>query len=117
MKNSVKKRSPITTHILDVSSGKPADGVKVELDILKGKKWKGLASGKTNSDGRVEDLLKTGTKIEAGTYKLSFKIGKYFKGETFYPYAEIVFEVKSLAQHYHVPLLVSPYGYSTYRGS
>ena len=112
-----KVRSPITTHILDVALGKPAVNVPVELEMMNGKKWKKLASKKTNADGRVEDLLTPGSKIAAGTYRLSFKIGKYFKGETFYPYAEIVFEVKKLNQHYHVPLLVSPYSYSTYRGS
>lgn len=112
-----KVRSPITTHILDVGVGKPAANVAVELEVLSGKNWKKLSTKKTNKDGRVEDLLKPGSKAKAGTYRLSFKIGKYFKGETFYPYAEIVFQVKNVNQHYHVPLLVSPYGYSTYRGS
>jgi 5-hydroxyisourate hydrolase len=110
-------RSPITTHILDVGVGKPAANVGVDLEMLVAKKWKKLASKKTNKDGRVEDLLKPGSKAKAGTYRLSFKIGKYYKDETFYPYAEIVFQVKNIGQHYHVPLLVSPYGYSTYRGS
>ena len=110
-------RSPITTHILDVSKGKPAANVTVELEILSGKKWKKLSSKKTNKDGRVKDLMSPGAKIAAGTYRLNFKIGQYFKDETFYPYAEIVFQVKKLDQHYHVPLLVSAYGYSTYRGS
>lgn len=112
-----KLRSPITTHILDVALGKPAANVPVELEMLSGKTWKKMSAKKTNQDGRVEDLLKPGSKVKSGTYRLSFKIGKYFKGETFYPYAEIVFQVKNTGQHYHVPLLVSPYGYSTYRGS
>jgi 5-hydroxyisourate hydrolase len=115
--STVKLRSPITTHILDIGLGKPAAGVPVKLEMMVGKKWKSLSSKKTNADGRVEDLLVAGSKIKAGTYRLNFEIGKYFKGETFYPYAEIVFEVKKLNQHYHVPLLVSAYGYSTYRGS
>ena len=110
-------RSPITTHILDVALGKPAANVTVELEKKSGNQWVKLAKNKTNKDGRVEGLLKPGTKALPGTYRLSFKIGQYFKGETFYPYAEIVFQVKKSDQHYHVPLLVSPYGYSTYRGS
>lgn len=114
---NTKLRAPITTHILDVALGKPAANVPVDLEILKGKTWKKLSTKRTNKDGRVEDLLSPGAKIAKGTYRLSFKIGKYFKGETFYPYAEIVFQVKNLGAHYHVPLLVSPYGYSTYRGS
>lgn len=113
----MKVRSPITTHILDVGVGKPAANVAVDLEMLVAKKWKKLATKKTNKDGRVEDLLSPGSKAKRGTYRLSFKIGKYFKGKTFYPYAEIVFEIKNVDQHYHVPLLVSSYGYSTYRGS
>ena len=107
----------ITTHILDLASGNPAAGVTVVLEVLKAKKWKVLSTKKTNADGRVKDLLAPDFKMNKGTYKLNFKIGKYFKGETFYPYAEVVFELKNVQQHYHVPLLVSPYGYSTYRGS
>ena len=115
MSNST--RSPITTHILDIAQGKAAGGVEVELDIKNGNDWKPLAAKITNVDGRVEDLLAPGTKAAAGIYKLRFKVGTYFKGESFYPYTEIVFEVKNPDEHYHVPLLISPYGYSTYRGT
>ena len=112
-----KLRSPITTHILDVSSGKPAAAVAVQLEIKAGKRWKLLSKGKTNADGRIEGLLEPGSKIKKGTYRLHFAVGSYYKGETFYPYAEIVFQVQNVNQHYHVPLLLSAYGYSTYRGS
>lgn len=110
-------RAPITTHVLDLSTGKPAEGIEITLETQKNGQWKSVKSGKTNSDGRVEDLLPKGTQAELGIYKMTFQTGKYFGGETFYPYAEIVFEIKNNAQHYHVPLLVSPYGFSTYRGS
>ena len=114
---SAPLRSPITTHILDVSLGKPAASVPVELEMKVGAQWKKIAAKKTNADGRVEDLLQPGSTLSKGTYRLHFKTGKYFQGDTFYPYAEIVFEVKNPKQHYHVPLLLSAYGYSTYRGS
>lgn len=111
-------KSPITTHILDTMLGKPAAGVRVRLEKKTGGGWKLLAAKKTNSDGRVPDLLEGG-KLK-GTYKLRFDTAGYFKATRrpcFYPYVEVVFSVADSASHYHVPLLVSPFGYSTYRGS
>lgn len=113
-------RSPITTHILDLNKGRPAADVKVTLELLKGTQWESLAAGKTNSDGRLEDLLPAGTKIIAGLYRLTFATGDYFKGsgaKTFFPAVTITFEITAPGEHHHVPLLLNANGYTTYRGS
>ena len=110
--------SPITTHILDTSTGSPAAGVPVRLDRLDGD-WRTLAEGRTNADGRVADLLEPGS-LSPGTYRIYFDTGAYWEAcgsQGFYPYVEVVFTVERGDQHYHVPLLLNPYGYSTYRGS
>ena len=112
--------SKITTHVLDTALGRPAKGVKALLDFRTEDGWQELAKGVTNDDGRIANLLGDGEKLKAGIYRLSFETKSYFDGtmrEGFYPYIAIVFEVEDAAQHYHVPLLLSPYGYSTYRGS
>ncbi len=113
--------SAITTHILDTSRGRPGVGVAITLaKATPAGSWQEIASGVTDSDGRVSDLLPPGEAPQAGVYRLRFEIGAYFQEfdqPTFYPYAEVVFEIKNLAEHYHVPLLVNPFGYSTYRGS
>lgn len=114
------KRSPITTHVLDTSTGKPASGVPVALSLADGVGWKKLAAGVTNDDGRVGDLLPLEHILVRGVYKMHFDTGAYFaahKVAGFYPYAEIIFEIRDTASHYHIPLLLSPFGYSTYRGS
>lgn len=111
--------SPITTHVLDTSIGKPAAGVAVELEIRRDEDWVRLASGATNADGRVADLLAHGS-LQAGTYRITFRTRAYFEGrgqKTFYPHVKIAFDIDAPEQHYHVPLLISPFGYSTYRGS
>ena len=114
-------RSPITTHILDTSLGQPAQGVAVALEAWdSGKTWKLLAKGVTDHDGRVADLLPTGTSLVPGVYRLMFDTGAYYKRQKvdgFYPCVPVMFEVKDPAQHYHVPLLLNPFGYATYRGS
>ncbi len=109
-------RSPITTHILDTSVGRPAAGVEVRLCDASGGE---IGRGVTNEDGRVTDLLAPGT-LAAGTYRITFETGAYFASQGkrgFYPRVEITFEVSAPSEHYHVPLLLNPYGYSTYRGS
>lgn len=112
--------SPITTHILDISSGRPAAGVKVILSSYgEGDKWDIVAHGTTNDDGRIPGLLPDGTILRTGVYRLHFATGAYFESKNigyFYPFVEVVFEVKD-TRHHHVPLLLSPFGYSTYRGS
>lgn len=106
----------ISTHILDISRGKPAAGVKVVLEFLQ-TDFSQIAEGVTDADGRVRDWQFA---MQTGTYRLRFEIADYFaklSEKCFYPFVEIVFQVDNPDQHYHVPLLLSAYGYSTYRGS
>ena len=110
--------SQITTHILDTSKGKPAEGVTIILYSGSNDTWKEIARGETNSDGRITDLLKKDL-LAHGSYKMRFETKEYFDKQqviTFYPYVEIVFDI-STDEHYHIPLLLNPFGYSTYRGS
>ena len=112
----------ITTHVLDLASGRPAKGMLVTLEYRSGKtRWKTLGKGKTDADGRLRNLLPEGHRLKAGTYRLHFDLAAYSrsrgKGRFFFPEASVVFIVKDTARHYHVPLLLSPFGYSTYRGS
>lgn len=112
--------SQITTHVLDTSLGRPAAGVPVTLEIKSaGGAWKEISRGATDADGRLRHLLAPGALVK-GTYRLTFDTGAYFSArrqDAFYPHVGIVFEILDAAEHYHVPLLLSPYGYSTYRGS
>ena len=112
--------SQITTHVLDTSLGRPAANVPVILEAqIAGGAWKELSRGSTDSDGRLKDFA-AGKTLEAGRFRLTFDTRAYFaeqKMDGFYPQVTIVFEVKNPREHYHVPLLLSPYGYSTYRGS
>jgi len=111
--------STITTHVLDTSRGRPAAGVPIVLDFRSGTgAWQERGRGMTDADGRLRDLLKD--PLEAGVYRLTFDTAAYFEAlgaPAFYPVVAVVFEVTSPAQHHHVPLLLSPFGYSTYRGS
>ena len=108
----------ITTHILDTTKGKPAAGVNIilfknEADFTE------IASGTTNADGRIPDLLPKDKTLEKGIYKMRFEVKPYFDKDgiaAFYPFVEITFEINS-GDHYHIPLLLNPFGYSTYRGS
>lgn len=112
--------SAITTHILDVSKGCPASGVPVTLERQNSSGWEIVGKGATDSDGRLSDLLASEAILPAGNYRLTFDTGNYFsqqKIESFYPQVTVAFTVRDAAQHYHVPLLLSPFGYSTYRGS
>jgi 5-hydroxyisourate hydrolase len=111
--------SQITTHILDTTKGKPAAGVNITLLRQVGESWQVVARGVTNQDGRITNLLPAEKKLELGTYKMKFGIKEYFDQDAtsaFYPVVEITFQVTS-AEHYHVPLLLNPFGYATYRGS
>jgi len=113
--------SGITTHVLDTSKGEPARGVPVALEkLMAGGEWKLLGRGATDSDGRIKDLLPAGSGLSRGTYRLLFDTAAYFqasKVEGFYPEVQVLFEVRDPSRHHHVPLLLSPFGYSTYRGS
>lgn len=109
----------ITSHILDTSKGKPAEGVTIILYLGGNDEWTEIDRAKTNSDGRSPGNLNTHDDLQEGIYKLRFETKDYFdrdRIQTFYPYVEIVFEVWK-KEHYHVPLLLNPFGYSTYRGS
>jgi len=118
IKSSMKK-SQITTHVLNTSKGIPGKGITVRLQKKNNNEWETLSVGLTDEDGRVSDLLPSGRKLEPGPYQLVFETGNYFNAdqlETFFPEVCIQFFVGS-DDHYHVPLLISPFTYSTYRGS
>ncbi|XP_053304882.1 5-hydroxyisourate hydrolase-like isoform X2 [Spea bombifrons] len=113
--------SMLSTHVLNTAQGVPAKGLT--LTLLKHdasqSKWQQLSRSVTNEDGRCPGLLR-GEPLTAGVYQLRFDTGEYWKQlqqESFYPYVEIVFTITDPKQKYHVPLLLSPYSYSTYRGS
>lgn len=106
----------LSTHVLDATSGTPAQGVAVILERRAGGRWTQVAAGRTDADGRVRQLGDPG----AGVHRLTFDTGGYFarRGVTaFYPEVAIAFDVTDAAAHYHVPLLLSPFAFSTYRGS
>ena len=112
--------SGITTHVLDTSRGRPAQGLPVTLEIEAAGGWNLIGKGTTNADGRITDLVSSQVTLTAGVYRLVFDTGKYFsnqQAESFYPQVIIIFRLADTTQHYHVPLLLSPFGYSTYRGS
>lgn len=113
--------SGITTHVLDVSIGGPAVGVLVKLNRqTPDGEWEPIGNQKTDSDGRARDLLPEGELLTRAVHRLTFDVGSYFKDlqiDCFYQEVTIAFSVNDASQHYHVPLLLSPFGYSTYRGS
>ena len=110
--------SHVTTHVLDTGSGKPAADVPVTLHLLDGGRWVQIAGGATDADGRIKHLGPE--RLPTGTYRLAFDTGRYFAAsgtETFFPEVTLTFGVVESEAHYHVPLLLSPFAYSTYRGS
>jgi hydroxyisourate hydrolase len=136
--------STLSTHALDTASGKPATGLPLLLEqqsdseawkqyqhkrikggpsteATKAPAWRVLAQGLTNTDGRCPDLFSEGqNQLEPGIYRMSFDTAHYFAQHAltgFYPRVEIIFEIHHSNEHYHVPLLISPFGFSTYRGS
>lgn len=115
-------RSHLTTHVLDASTGRPAAGVEVLLESLAGEKPMPVARGRTDPDGRVDRLGPD--ELVPGAYRLTFGVGVWFAAagvESFYPEVAVTFTVEQVPDgtpnHYHVPLLLSPFAYSTYRGS
>lgn len=110
----------LSTHILDIATGTPAPGVKITLQKqLPDKSWQNVSECNTDKNGRVGNFLPYSNSSNNGIYKLTFYTETYFKKQnqkTFFPFVEVVFEITDDA-HYHVPITVSPYGYSTYRGS
>ena len=111
--------SGITTHVLDTAGGAPADGVVVSLAIREGKAWREIARVMTDADGRARPLPED-VALEAATYRLRFETGAWIAdrgGEGFHPWVDVAFDVRDPSRDHHVPLLLSPYGYTTYRGS
>ena len=113
--------SPVTTHVLDTARGRPAEGLAVVLELFQGGlSWVELGRGVTNAEGRITTLLPSGAVLAAGIYRLSFATAGYFASlgvDGFFPEVQVSFRIDDPAGHYHVPLLLSPYGYTTYRGS
>ena len=104
--------SGLSTHVLDTASGRPVSGLRVRLYLHD----REISSGTTNQDGRIPSVLPEGFVLKAGTYRLEFETGAYFP-DGFYPVVAVSFSVRDEGAHFHVPLLISPFGYSTYRGS
>ncbi len=116
--------SQLTTHVLDTSKGKPAEGIAIVLFLQQPGDpetvgWRQVALGTTDADGRIAGFLTDETVLESGVYRLRFETKDYFEKQalaTFYPFVEITFTITG-NEHYHVPLLLNPFGYSTYRGA
>ncbi|TGZ78388.1 Hydroxyisourate hydrolase [Ascodesmis nigricans] len=112
-------KPPVTCHVLDTVKGRPAKGITCRLHQLSaaGTQATLLVTGTTNDDGRVTTWDGPLKLQDGGVYKMVFETGPYFAGDTFFPIVEITFNVKTTAEHYHIPLLLAPWSYSTYRGS
>lgn len=107
----------LTTHVLDTAQGRPGAAMKLELFFLEGAARTLLKSVQTNADGRTDAPLLEGESFRAGSYELLFHVGPYFRGQGFFDAVPVRFRVADAGQHYHVPLLCSPWSYTTYRGS
>jgi 5-hydroxyisourate hydrolase len=111
----------ITTHVLDTAGGKPAAGVTVILEMRHQRDWIPVGRGTTDANGRLMSLTEENHPLSIGTYRLTFDTGTYHQehgiANPFFPEVKIVFNVETADEHFHVPLLLSPFGYSTYRGS
>ncbi|WP_338489116.1 hydroxyisourate hydrolase [Pseudomonas trivialis] len=112
--------NPLSVHVLNLENGLPSAGVNVTLEQHVGEQWQSLSAGITNQQGRIAELFPANRSMTPGEYRVVFKTGDYYKKanrETFFPEVPVIFQVKQADQHYHIPLLLSPYGFSTYRGS
>jgi 5-hydroxyisourate hydrolase len=111
--------SAITTHVLDTARGRPAAGMRVTLEAKADDGWAPVGGGVTDADGRVPGLVPEGA-LRAGVHRVTFFTGDWFAAEGtkgFYPVVTVTCQIDDPSAHYHIPLLLSPYGYSTYRGS
>jgi 5-hydroxyisourate hydrolase len=106
----------ISTHVLDAANGRPAAGVPVRLQRRDRDGWQPVASGRTDGDGRLRDWLPA-EQAQPGVHRLVFDTASYLGPSAFYPEVVVTFQVTNPAEHFHVPLLLSPFAYSTYRGS
>jgi len=111
---SQRPMSLITTHVLDTARGRPASGIPVTLEFYSEGHWITIGGGTTAEDGRLRELVPAGVKLLPGCHRISFATAAY---STFYPRIEVMFTIENASEHYHIPLLLSPFGYSTYRGS
>ena len=112
--------NPLSVHVLNTQNGLPSPDVTVVLEQMKGDKWVTLNTAVTNAQGRITEMYPANRALEKGSYRVTFKTGDWFKTQktaTFFPEIPIIFSVDGTVQHYHIPLLLSPFGYSTYRGN
>jgi 5-hydroxyisourate hydrolase len=107
----------LTTHVLDTAHGRPGAGIAIDVSVLQGGEWKVLKTVKTNADGRTDAPLLEGESFRPGAYELAFHLGSYFKAQGFLDLVPVRFVITDAGASYHVPLLCSPWGYTTYRGS
>jgi 5-hydroxyisourate hydrolase len=115
MTKTHNKLSPITTHVLDTAEGSPATDIDVTLEVLNNAIWELVAKGATDADGRIMDWMECDA--QRAEYRITFITAPYHNNKGFFPSVSINFTIDNPDQHYHVPLLLSPYSYSTYRGS
>lgn len=112
--------NPLSVHVLNTQNGLPAAKVQVTLEQMKGDTWVELNSAITNQQGRIAALYPDGKSLTQGTYRVTFETGDWFKQQgiqSFFPEVPVVFSVDGKLSHYHIPLLLSPFAYSTYRGN
>jgi 5-hydroxyisourate hydrolase len=107
----------LTTHVLDTAQGRPGAGMKIVLSVFEGERWKRLKTVTTNRDGRTDEPLAEGAALRPGQYRLQFHVGDYFGARDFLDVVPVRFNIADASAHYHVPLLCSPWSYTTYRGS
>lgn len=113
-------KNPVSVHVLNLQTGVPTAGIEVELEQQQKGQWIKLASGTTDQNGRIAALFPAEKQLTQGDYKVVFKTGDYFKKvkqPTFFPEIPVMFHVEESGEHLHIPLLLSQYGYSTYRGN
>lgn len=117
---AVAAQNPLSVHVLSLQNGLPSARVPVTLEIQEGQNWTFLNQASTNEQGRVTDLYPEGKPLKKGIYRVTFKTGDWFKAQkidSFFPEVPVIFQVDGSVAHYHIPLLLSPYGFSTYRGN